>query len=990
MQGGYVPFSFSQQAIIARPGELFSMEQLLTSPGTGSPAYVVLVGLDRDRYASDSGGSSGHFDGNGQRIDFEAAAFSDCGALGVVFTLGPDGYSNSTYGRLDQLKFTGGSGEYRNELLSLYGFGADGKADPALLAKLEAEVANPFFDGGAFMAPRNYPDAIHLGALDIVTRASYSDATPNAATPDEIAAVAKTFLGAVWNDNGCWVLANNIAAAAGASLPMTANETLPGLVPPVSNGPWFVAYNSSLATEGQRLNWQAQLRPGDIVVSNDSCGGHVATVIDGFGHAALYLDNNGPAAIGGSIHDIVIGTPASKGPWNYTDLANIVIYRLDTPVVDVVSGLCVAAGGSALLAPLFTAADPAGKAVTSYQFYSTGSGTIGGVAAHDAAGAVTVSAQALASASFTAGAKAGADSIMVRAFNGSYWGDWESVQVAVGSTTRPAQVSAKSDTLYIHGGASVALASLFEVDAGPAPITSYTITQSPFGGTVQLNGAVDLLGGTKDATAVRQYQVSAADFAKLTFVSGMYSGAETLSVTAHNGAALDSVAATVAVAAVTPLVDGISRVVASGSQVALSSLFAVTLQDAVPATYYLVNTDVRVIDWGDFTPSYGKLELNGARDLLAGTGAPAGSYQIPAADLAKVTFHAGAGAGVQFLQVWAMDGGVGAAGNLTLTTVDSASPLHAAGASVDANASIAAASLFALSAGAAPLYYRFLDPNGAGSLRLDTSASNLASKSDTTPGEFIIAASELNMLAYVGADVLGGASEALTVSTSTDLQHWTAEASLPVATRARTLQAVAGGSGDDRLAGSARDEAFDGGAGIDSVSFTGARSQYLVVHGATGWNARDLTGAQGSDVLANVERLLFADGALALDIEGQAGSLYRLYQAAFDRKPDAAGMGWWLGQVDHGTALLDVAAQLVHSNEFVQKYGAQMDNAAYVGQLYQNVLHRAGDSAGTAFWRGALDAGMTREAVLAQFADSGENVAQVVGSIQNGIAYVPY
>jgi hypothetical protein len=174
------------------------------------------------------------------------------------------------------------------------------------------------------------------------------------------------------------------------------------------------------------------------------------------------------------------------------------------------------------------------------------------------------------------------------------------------------------------------------------------------------------------------------------------------------------------------------------------------------------------------------------------------------------------------------------------------------------------------------------------------------------------------------------------------------------------------------------------------VSFTGARSQYLVVHGATGWSARDLTGAQGSDVLVNVERLLFADSALALDTEGQAGSLYRLYQAAFDRKPDAGGMGWWLGQVDHGTTLLDVAAQLVHSNEFGQKYGAQLDNAAYVGQLYQNVLHRAGDSAGTAFWRGALDAGMTREAVLAQFADSGENVAQVVGSIQNGIAYIPF
>ena len=33
---------------------------------------------------------------------------------------------------------------------------------------------------------------------------------------------------------------------------------------------------------------------------------------------------------------------------------------------------------------------------------------------------------------------------------------------------------------------------------------------------------------------------------------------------------------------------------------------------------------------------------------------------------------------------------------------------------------------------------------------------------------------------------------------------------------------------------------------------------------------------------------------LALDINGTAGQVYRLYQAAFDRKPDLVGLGYWI------------------------------------------------------------------------------------------------
>lgn len=985
--------TFSQNAVVANPGQQYALSSLLTLAAGDQPEYLVLVGLDRERYIGASNGNRGTLEGNGHSAAFAAYPGSDSYSIGMVFTHTDTGYYNSTYGYLDKMSFTSSTDQFRSEYLTLYGFGKAGTADEPLHARLAAEIGGPFFNGTAFMAVKNYPDASHLGTLDMVTRAGYTDLTPNTATPNEIAAAAASYVGQAWNDNGCWVLASNIAASAGASLPLTSNSAHPDQIPPTANGGWIVAYNSAAASDTQQASWQAQLRPGDIVVSNNACGGHIATVVSGFGYSALFIDNSGPAAIGGAPHDIVIEAAHYTVPWGVgPDLDNIVVYRLDTPVVTVNAPLCVEANASAAVAPLFSTLDPAGKAVTSYQFYDTGSGsfTVDGAvrSAHSAAGALTVDAASVGGMSFKAGAAAGSDTILVRAFNGSLWGDWQSIDVAVGSRVQPAQVHAVSDTLFIHGGKSVTLASLFAASAGDSAITSYTVTQSAFGGSIALNGAADMLGGSRDPSMERSYQVSAADFAKLTFTASSYISGEMLSVTAHNGSALASLTARVSVSTLAPTVHGISHWIGIGADVPLSSLFSVTLPDETPVVSYSITTNVRVIDWRDNTPSQGgTIELNGAVNLLATTGAPAGEYMIAAADLGKVTFHAAPDAGAQILQVWANDGSGGTPGALMLTTVAGASPITAKAVSVHDAESVAASALFAQAAGAAaPLYYRFVDPTGGGSLRLDAEATNLQSKNDTTPGVYIIAAGDLGKLAYVGGSASG--SEILTVSASSDMLHWSAEALVQAATLASALTPVVGGAADDRISGTRANEAFDGGPGIDTVVLAGPRSHFNVVRTDAGLLATDLTGAQGKDTLANIERVRFDDGALAFDTEGNAGQLFRLYQAAFDRKPDATGLGWWLNQVDHGESIVQVAGSIMKSAEFTHLYGAQLSDAQFLDQLYQNVLHRAGEASGVAFWRESLGNGVTREGLLAQFADSPENHAQVIGSIQNGIAYI--
>ena len=136
-----------------------------------------------------------------------------------------------------------------------------------------------------------------------------------------------------------------------------------------------------------------------------------------------------------------------------------------------------------------------------------------------------------------------------------------------------------------------------------------------------------------------------------------------------------------------------------------------------------------------------------------------------------------------------------------------------------------------------------------------------------------------------------------------------------------------------------------------------------------------------------IDRLQFQNGTLAFDFDGTAGESYRIYQAAFDRTPDNAGLSYWIQSMDAGKSLLEVAAGFVASAEFAAVYGANSSNESFVSKLYENVLGRAGEAAGISYWQGELDGGASRAAVLAGFSESGENITGVAPAIADGIWY---
>lgn len=180
----------------------------------------------------------------------------------------------------------------------------------------------------------------------------------------------------------------------------------------------------------------------------------------------------------------------------------------------------------------------------------------------------------------------------------------------------------------------------------------------------------------------------------------------------------------------------------------------------------------------------------------------------------------------------------------------------------------------------------------------------------------------------------------------------------------------------------------NGGAGLDTIVYQGHTANYTIEKGLAGYSIKAISGTP--ELLANIERVKFADKMIGFDLAGSAGQMYRLYQAAFDRQPDQIGLGYWIKQMDDGVSLNSVAEGFIGSSEFTSLYGSASADSAFVNTLYNNILHRAPDTAGYDFWIQGLAAGASRAQLLADFSESAENQAQLIGAIEHGIAFIPY
>ena len=201
---------------------------------------------------------------------------------------------------------------------------------------------------------------------------------------------------------------------------------------------------------------------------------------------------------------------------------------------------------------------------------------------------------------------------------------------------------------------------------------------------------------------------------------------------------------------------------------------------------------------------------------------------------------------------------------------------------------------------------------------------------------------------------------------------------------------IAGFDGNDQITGAGGDDVIDGGEGIDTAVYGGDRSNYVVNLQGEFVLVSDIRplNLDGADHLDFIERIRFRDGVLAIDIEGNSGQAYRLYQTAFEREPDAEGLSYWIGRMDEGAPLSAVADSFLHSPEYLSTYGTPdtVSNAEFVELLYRHTLGRGSDGEGFDYWLERLDAGATNHRdLLVQFSESPENKAQTYHQISDGI-----
>jgi Ca2+-binding RTX toxin-like protein len=109
---------------------------------------------------------------------------------------------------------------------------------------------------------------------------------------------------------------------------------------------------------------------------------------------------------------------------------------------------------------------------------------------------------------------------------------------------------------------------------------------------------------------------------------------------------------------------------------------------------------------------------------------------------------------------------------------------------------------------------------------------------------------------------------------------------------------------------------------------------------------------------------------------GDSGSwgdeVYRLYGATLDRAPNVEGFHNWSDRLAAGVDFKTVVTGFVESEEFQTKYG-ELDNTAFITQLYRNVLTREPEDEGLAnSVQRLVDGTTTRVEAVLGFSESAE------------------
>lgn len=112
-----------------------------------------------------------------------------------------------------------------------------------------------------------------------------------------------------------------------------------------------------------------------------------------------------------------------------------------------------------------------------------------------------------------------------------------------------------------------------------------------------------------------------------------------------------------------------------------------------------------------------------------------------------------------------------------------------------------------------------------------------------------------------------------------------------------------------------------------------------------------------------------------------------LYDTFSDRLPDEGGLGYWVGQIQSGVSLSQIAGGFAKSPEFSQAT-VGFSNGQLVDFMYENTLNREADAGGRANWVSQLDAGLSKGDLLLGFSSSNEHYQMLEQHLFAGVDFL--
>lgn len=385
----------ARQAYVARPNGLYNMGQMFSvnASAASSPAYISLTVYDRDAYA---GAETYNY---GTLTATNGAAYK-AGGYTLSFTKVGNQYVTANGLTLADFTFKASTQEDRVANFALYAYDSAGKV----------------------LTSRN---------VEVVTHATKVDSTPGLATAAEIASVAQSMIGKVWDSSGCWNLACDISSTAGAALGINSGWISPAVG---ANGQWNVAYSGY---NGVNANWMNSLQAGDIVELGwkNANYGHIFTIDRVTNGVAYLVDNSGAAVKGGTSTDVYVAEQKLSTYAPYINQSTVMVYRANgtaattanmgaTVLVNPFTNVKV--GQSISVASIFQASDADNDAITQYQVRDLGSNgsylSLGGVK-QGTGSWITVNASQLSQLTYTATQSgSSSETLEIKAYDGKVWG----------------------------------------------------------------------------------------------------------------------------------------------------------------------------------------------------------------------------------------------------------------------------------------------------------------------------------------------------------------------------------------------------------------------------------------------------------------------------------------------------------------------------------------------------------------------------------------